>query len=719
VKNKEPGIRGQRPGTGSRGLGAGRRKLEIGDQEPAAGDQEPGTGRGPGVGLAKARVGQQAGVGQEPGAGDQTRQNAGARQTVGLVVLLVAVLAAYANHFQNEFHFDDLHSITGNTFIQELRNVPRFFVDPTLSSTMPDHAMYRPVVTTSLAVDYRLGHGFTPFWFHLSTFVWFALQLVLMFFLFRRIMDRTDPHPSNVWTALLATACYGLHPVNAETVNYIVQRADVYCTLGVVASLLWFAAYPAQRKWGWYLVPAVLAFLSKAPALIFPFLLLAYVWLFGKRRRLLSTLPSFVVTAAAAVLTSKITPASFQGGAMSDSLYRLTQPWVALRYFVAFFWPAQLSANNDWAYVSGPFSGAALAGYAFVAALLVMAFYASQRREARPIAFGIIWFVLALLPTSLMPLAEVANDHRMFFPFVGLALAVFWSLRLLLFRKTARLTTNGAWVRGAAAALIAVMAAEAAGTHQRNQVWRSEESLWRDVTIKSPKNGVGMMNYGITFMARGDYTTGLSYLQRAKELMPDYYSAELNLGIAYGGLGRDEEAEKEFKRAVALASNLAEPHFYYGRWLKSKGRLGEAQLELEAAIRANQVYFPARTLLIEVYTEQKNFATRDRLIADTLRQSNDGELARRFMEERATPEALLNLSAKYCNAGNYEDCLAAAKRAIELRPAYAEAYNNIAAAYIAMQKWDEGIQAAREALRINPGYEAAKSNLEWAQGHKR
>jgi tetratricopeptide (TPR) repeat protein len=360
-----------------------------------------------------------------------------------------------------------------------------------------------------------------------------------------------------------------------------------------------------------------------------------------------------------------------------------------------------------------------MAGYLFVAGLLGVAMYASRRREMRPIAFGILWFFLALLPTSVMPLAEVANDHRMFFPFVGLALAVFWSLRLLLFRQTAGLTVKSVWVRGATVALLLALAAEAAGTRRRNEVWRSEESLWRDVTVKSPKNGVGMMNYGITFMARGDYTSGLTYLKRAKELMPNYYSAELNLGIAYGGLGRDEEAAKQFQRAVALAPQQAEPHFYYGRWLKSKGHLGDAQLELESAIRANPAYFAARSLLIEVYAQQRSFAARDRLIEDTLRLSHEDELARRFIQERSTPEGLLNLSAKYCNAGNYDECLAAAKRSIELRPAYAEAYNNVAAAYIAMQKWDEGIQAAREALRIKPDYEAARSNLEWALEHKK
>jgi tetratricopeptide (TPR) repeat protein len=63
-------------------------------------------------------------------------------------------------------------------------------------------------------------------------------------------------------------------------------------------------------------------------------------------------------------------------------------------------------------------------------------------------------------------------------------------------------------------------------------------------------------------------------------------------------------------------------------------------------------------------------------------------------------------------------CLAAARKAIELRPGYADAYSNVAAAYIGMQKWDRGIEAAREALRLKPDSEAAKSNLDWALTHR-
>jgi tetratricopeptide (TPR) repeat protein len=635
-------------------------------------------------------------------------------QILACAALLLAVWAAYANHFQNEFHFDDFHTINGNVFLQDLRNVPRFFTDANTSSTMPDHAMFRPLVTTSLAIDYWLAHDYRPFYFHLSTFLWFTLQLVLMFLLFRRLMDLADPQPShstaNFWTALFATACYGLHPANAETVNYIIQRADLYCTLGVVASLLWFAAKPEQRKFGWYLIPAVAAFLSKAPALVFPFLLLAYVWLFEGRKQIRATIPAFLVTAAAAILTAFGTPATFHGGARSDAMYRLTQPWVALHYFKSFFLPTELSADTDWTYVSGPFSGEALAGVLFVGALLAAAIYTTRRRETRPVAFGIFWFFLALAPTSLMPLAEVTNDHRMFFPFVGLVLSVFWALRLAVAKPQL--------ARAAIPVLLVVFTAEAAGTHRRNQVWRTEESLWRDVSIKSPRNGVGLMNYATTFITRGDYATALTYLQRAQALMPNYYTAELNLGIVYGGLGRDAEAVQQFDRAIALAPTLAEPYYFYGRWLKSKGRLAEAQTQLEAALRVNPIYYSARSLLIEVYAELENWHARERLIEESLRLSHEDDLARRYIEERATPEALLNLSAKQCQTRNFVECLAAARKAIELRPGYADAYSNVAAAYIGMQKWDRGIEAAREALRLKPDNEAAKSNLDWALTHK-
>ncbi len=661
---------------------------------------------------------------------------------VFLPLLLVVVAAAYSNHFQNAFHFDDFHTVTGNAYIQDLKEIPKFFVDGRLSSTLPQNQGYRPVTSTTLVIDYWLARGYKPFYFHLSTFISFLALLALLFFLFRRIMDTSDPHPSNSLFALSAVACFGLHPAIAETVNYIIQRAEIYSTLGVAAALVLYATFPHYRKWGWYLIPAVLGMLSKPPALIFPLILFAYVFLFeggeDKKRwaaAARATLPAFAVTIAAAILIATMTPAQFKTGADSPALYRLSQPYMALHYFKSFFLPTELSADTDWKVVPGVFSTEAVVGYCFLAAMLVWALRASREPGTRPIAFGIAWFFLALIPTAITPLAEVTNDHRMFFPFIGLALAGVWSARVILFRRTAGFTTHPALIRSSAIAAALILVAFAAGTWQRNRVWRTDESLWLDVTRKSPENGRGLMNYGVTQLGKGDYATALQYFERALAFTPNYHLLEINLGIANGGLGRDTEAERHFLRAVSLAPREAEPHYFYGRWLRTKGRSTECVAQLKAAIQSNPDSFDSRHLLMQAYTDQHDWSDLRELAESTLRvapgdtaalkfqsmaQSAERDLANAAQQSAAsTPEQLVELSLRFYQARKYPECIQAARRALELKPKYAEAYNNIAAAYNSMGLWDDGIKAAQEAVRLNPQFQVARNNLLYAMSQKK
>ena len=668
-----------------------------------------------------------------------SRLGSRSRTVVLCAALAAAVLAAYANHFQNDFHFDDSHTIVNNIFIKKLSNIPHFFTNAATFSMQPEGQTWRPLVSTSVAIDYWLAGGPKTFFFHFSTFIWFLVQLVLMFLLFRRIMDAAAPHPTNIWTALAATACYGLHPAMAETVNYIIQRGDLYNTLGVVASLLLFIAYPQQRKYCWYMLPAIAAYLSKAPALIFPFILLAYVYLFERGRAPQPQSsnprppiwPAFAITAIFAILTAALTPSTYSAGAVSGFLYRVTQPWVAFRYFKSFFLPTGLSADSDWTYVQ-PFSPQALFGYVFVAALLWVAYRTSRQRETLPVSFGILWFFLAQAPTALMPLAEVTNDHRMFFPFVGLVLAVAWSVRLALMRRPA-------WIRASIAALAVVLVAEAAGTHQRNNVWHSEATLWRDVAVKSPRNARGLMAYATTLLHQGDFTNGLPYLEQAAALNPVDFLPQMNLGVAYGGLKRTDDADRHFQRAIVLAPNLWEPHFFYGRWLESQGRrrIGESQRELETAVRLNRYSFEARNLLMQVYEETGNDQALEALVQDTLSLANENPQLGKTPSQQPTPAQQANLSPKDaatlqmaaedtvraatrdCRAGKYDDCLSKARHALDLRPEYPEGLNVMAMALFATGHGDDGIEALQHALRIKPDYETAKKNLAWALEERR
>jgi tetratricopeptide (TPR) repeat protein len=284
-----------------------------------------------------------------------------------------------------------------------------------------------------------------------------------------------------------------------------------------------------------------------------------------------------------------MTPKSYDPGAWPAYDYRITQPLVALRYFRNFFLPLQLSADTDHIAETSIWHGYAWLGVLFVLALIAAAVYCGRRRTLRPIAFGIYWYLLALLPTSVFPLAEIENDHRMYFPFVGLVLSLVYGAALV-----CRPRTSGARIALAAACGL-VLAVAAHGTRLRNVVWHNEESLWYDVTLKSPQNGRGLMNYGLTQMEKGDYVRALNYFTRALEFSPDYYVLEINLGIANGALNNNEEAERHFARSIDLAPQDAQALYFYASWLRDRGRYSEAiqDVELHASSTTRPIWTPA------------------------------------------------------------------------------------------------------------------------------
>ncbi len=631
---------------------------------------------------------------------------------VAALASLLLVLLAYSNHFRNSFHFDDSHTVIDNPWIRDLSNVPRFFTDGQTFSSLPSNRSYRPLVSASLAFDYWLAHGLNPLWFHISTFFWYLLQLALMFLLFRNIFDRARPDPVNPWIALIATAIYAVHPVMAETVNYIIQRGDIYATLGVVAGLTLFALQPGLRRYGLYLLPVIAGILSKPPAAVFPVLLFLFVWLFEEERlksAVVKSVPSFLVVGAAALFTAKMNPPSFVAGASSAWAYRLSQPAVLLTYFRKFFLPLGLSADTDRIPYQSLLETDAAAGVLFIAILAALAWWALKRREYRPIAFGIAWFLIASLPTSLIALAEVENDHRMYFPFVGLTMAVAWAVALYLSRRrvSPQLT---------AAVCALVLAGFAWGTRERNIVWSTDETLWRDVTLKSPNNGRGWMNYGLTRMEKADFPGALAAFQKASLLTPNYYFLEINLGIAYGASGRPAEAEAHFLRAIQLAPAETAPRYYFARWLSETRRNPEAIAQLTVAVGLNPDYIAARYLLLQLYSIQGDTAKLDALAQDTIARFPSDNTARSFLGP--SPQRYLNQSLALYSAGKYDECIAAAREALKLQPNYAEAWNNIAAAYNSMSKWDQGIAAADEAIRLNPAFQLAKNNRAWALSQK-
>src|SRR6266849_6204577 len=199
---------------------------------------------------------------------------------LGAGVLFLGLLAVYSDHFHNSFHFDDAHTIVNNAAIRELRNVPLFFRDATTFSSLPSNQSYRPLVSTLLAIDYSLGHGLQPFWFHLSIFTLFIALTLLLAFVVHRLLDQAGNSPRNGWIALIAATWYGLHPANADTVNYIIASSEVISALGVMASFAIYFAFPQLRRYYLYALPAAIAILAKPTSAIFPVLFAIFRLLF-------------------------------------------------------------------------------------------------------------------------------------------------------------------------------------------------------------------------------------------------------------------------------------------------------------------------------------------------------------------------------------------------------------------------------------------------------
>ena len=606
---------------------------------------------------------------------------------VGVALLALILLATYATHFHNSFHFDDAHTIVNNAAIQSLRNIPRFFADARSFSSLPSNQSYRPLVSTLFAIDYKLG-GLNPFWFHFSIFAVFLSLLILLFLFLDHLLDQAGRSAANVWIAFGAAALYGLHPANADTVNYIVASAEIISTLGIVGSFVIYLAFPELRRFYIYTLPATIVILAKPPAAIFPALLAAYLAVFSDssaKRRLLDVAVPFLFCAAVLLVVEAMTPQTWVAGARDAHNYLITQPYVTLLYFKTFFWPNDLSADYDLDPFTTTDDARFWAGLLFVIVLLTVSISCARYRRTRVIGFGLLWFLIALLPTSLFPLAEVMNDHRTFLPYIGLVIALAGMVSL----ACSRLAVRSARVAQTATITIVVIAlfvlcTSAFATFQRNKVWRTEETLWRDVTIKSPNNSRGLMNYGNTLMAKGDFNGALDYFHRALALAPQYSVLFVNLAIAEDATNQSALVEQHFKEAMRLAPSSPDSYTFYARYLLAHSRAEEADSLIHHALSLSPTDLTARELLA---------------------QSN----------QRQTAEQYLGLSLQRYDQGRFSESITAAQDALKLRQDYAEAWNNICAANNKLGRYQEAVNACEQALRIKPDFDLARNNLQYAR----
>lgn len=656
------------------------------------------------------------------------------------LVGVALIVGAYANSFHNSFHFDDSHVVEQNLYVRSLSNIPLFFRDATTFSSLPANAVYRPLVTTSLALDYWMGGGLEVRQFHISQLTMLIVLGVMLFFFFNRILGDIEAAGWVSYAALLAAVLFCVHTANTQTVNYISSRSELLSAMGVVGSFLVYLYVPRSRRVHLYLLPMMIGALAKVPAVVFAPLFFVYLALFEQRLSVADlassrswpalravtwkSLPAFVVGVALFLWVEAMNaPTAVYGGA-DRWAYLRTQLFVWLYYGRLFFLPTGLSADTDWGVIPHWLDLRVIVGLLFVCALLGVFWVCSNSRTWRPVAFGIAWFGIALLPaSSIFPLAEVTNDHRFFLPFIGFSLAMVWGLAALAARWAAKRPQHRRAI-GLASAVVAILvvAGHAVGTYERNKVWRTEETLWRDVVEKSPANGRGWMNYGLTQMSKGRYAEAKRLFDRAKVYTPNYGVLEINLGIVTERLGDPVAAERHFERALELMPGYPGSHHFYGRWLVDRGRAVEAIPHLRRAIALSPALSDSRDLLMNLYYAVGAQAELEALVRETLTVSPEQPVATAYASgtipigvDEVSAQKYFRRGLAFTGQGRHLDAALTYRQALKLDPASADAQNNLGWSLAKLGLFQEAIPAFEAALRLRPDYKLARNNLHWAK----
>ncbi|MBI3182971.1 MAG: tetratricopeptide repeat protein [Myxococcales bacterium] len=540
----------------------------------------------------------------------------------GFAVILAGAVASYSPALEGEFNFDDETSITEVPAVKDLGR----FLTTGFVPGFPGGA--RPVVDLSYAIDYRRA-GLNAPAFHRTNLLIHLAMAVLVFFFTRAVAARAVAARAGAGgngLAVAVTAMFALHPLQTQAVSYICQRAETLASLFYLAMLLLLLAFErlgARRGALLYLgavLSLVLALGSKAHAATAPlaFLLLALALRgtqpsLSPRARLAGSIPLLLTALAHATrvavgLKSGSTDAGLKIEGLDPWRYLLTQGPVVLRYLRLLVWPTGQNLDYDFPISKGLLDPAtALPGALVLAVLALGGYFLIRRRESprqRLAGFGLVWFFLVLAPTStVMPLADVIEEHRVYLASWG----IFFAVALAGKAALERLAPTRARALGAAAVALGCIAMGSL-TFARNQVWRTSEALWSDVIAKSPRKPRGYMNLGYALSRRKAWPEAIDLYGEALRRMPDrsvrFADLMRNRGAALLALGRHAEAVADFRAGLRESPNDADLLNNLAIALYDEGKLVEASMTARQALEAKPDHGGALNTLGEALLAQ-------------------------------------------------------------------------------------------------------------------
>ena len=630
------------------------------------------------------------------------------RTALCLGLIVAAGLIAYANSFSGAFVYDDYPHIVGNEQIRKLSLVSAL------------HSR-RPLVSLSLSINYHFGELKTG-GYHAVNLIVHLLAAFTLFGVMRRTLRlgrlKNTWGSGADWLALAVALLWTVHPLQTESVTYVIQRAESMMGLFYLLTLYCVIRSAGSTRSGLWTIAAVVAcvfgMLSKAVMVSAPLVILLYDRTFlsasfaaALRKRwplYLALCASLLVLVPIGVVGGVLNPhpagpasVGFGYKGITPLEYLATQPSVILHYLRMVFWPQGQCLDYDW-------QVARATSQVFVpAAVMVLMVVATLIALWRQWWAGMIgaWFLLILAPTSsFIPIRNAAFEHRMYLPLAAVitgAVAGFYWLLLHLPRRK----TTGGMGRPAIGVVLLLTATIALciATIRRNRAYRSAAIMWTDVVGKRPENFGAFISLGAALREERKLDQAIGAYQSALKIRP-------TSPLAYAGLGLALVDKQQFEAAMAP--------------LRKGLELGSGEVQ----VRSGLAYCLVRTNRLDQAVEQyqrvldleaNNIDARFNL---ALLMGNAG----RFDEAEKQFRALLRIDpahvgARFKLAGllvlrhDLKGAVAEFRQCLRLEPRHFRAQYQLGLALQSMGRLDEAMAAFRKALAIRPDDAAAREAL--------
>ena len=628
----------------------------------------------------------------------------------GLIVL--ATLAVYAGTFSAPFVFDAAPIVTAYPGIRHLWPLGPLLQPAHDGSTVEG----RPLVNLSLAVSYAMS-GTRPWAYHAMNLAIHGLAALALFGIVRRTLRARAPggDPRALGLAWLVALLWAVHPLQTESVTYVIQRAESLMGLFYLFTLYAFVrgvvpdeATSVPARAGAWLVLAWLSCLAgmatKEVMVSAPLIVLLYdrafvTGSFGeawRRRRgfygalaaswlLLGWLVAGTGSRAGTVGTSAPLPWSH---------YATTQVYAIARYLRLSVWPHPLVFDYGTTVVTG---WPALLGPALILAGVAVITLAGLVRNRTAGFLGAAFFAL-LAPTSLVPIAtQTMAEHRMYLPLA----AVLAALVLLLERGADAVVGR----RPAALAIVALAGVGSAGTLgamtlRRNHLYQDEVALWADSARHWPGNARAHLQLGDALHRTGRIEAAAQEFARALILQPSGNAiARYDLGDCLLEEGHAAAAADQLAEAVRLDPANGEASNNLGNALMALGRPQAAIPRYQAALALDPGAAKTRFNLGNALAATGDFRGAAAAYAASLRRRPDNAAAD------------FNLGNIEAQLGDLTAAIGHYEAALRLDPAYVAAQDNLGNALFQEGRFAEALGPYGAAVRLAPGNPRTHYNL--------